>query len=123
MADNKRRDAEYNHELIYEAYIKLATTNKKIPKLVDLAKETGLSVKTIDRHLKTLSFEEQKEKMRLFTEAALFQLGKNAITGKSVAWTNLFFEVVEGLGQKGTSVKNTIINSDTDVVVTVEYND
>jgi hypothetical protein len=123
MADKVRRDKEHNHELIYEAYIKLATSNKKIPKLTDLAKETGLSVKTIDRHLKTLNFEEQKEKMRLFTEAALFQLAKQAMSGKSVSWSSLFFEVVEGIGQKGASVKNTIINGDTDVTVTVEYND
>lgn len=123
MTEKARRDREHNHSLIYEAYLKLATENKKLPKRTDLAKETGLTVKTIERHLKTLNFDEQKEKMRLFTEAALLQLAQNAIEGNSVSWTSLYFEVVEGLNQKATSVKSTVINGDTDVVVTVEYND
>ncbi len=96
----RRNDWEYHHELVYSAFIKIATEKKRYPKLKEIAESTGISIKTIHQHLEEMDFEELKKKYSIFTEAALFKLATMAASGKSKDWVELFFRIVHGVGDK-----------------------
>lgn len=94
------RDWEMNQELIYQKYIELALAKKSAPKIVDVARACNLSERTVHRHLDQLDFEAMKQKFRVFTEACMFSIAKNAMQGKSVEWSKLYFDVVHGINNK-----------------------
>lgn len=98
----KRADWEINDSMIYSAFIGIATTKKRYPKLREIQEKTGLSINTIHKHLqgKDSSFEHLKEKYSMFTEAALFKLATNAAAGKSKDYLELYFKVIHGLGER-----------------------
>ena len=100
-AESKRRvDWEHNNELIYSAFIEVALNKKRYPKLSEISELTGLSIKTIHKHTSEGNFDAIKQKYSIFSEAALFQLATKAASGKSKDWTELYFKVVHGLGEK-----------------------
>lgn len=96
----RHRDWEMNQELIYQKYIELALAKKSAPKIVDVARACNLSERTVHRHLDQLDFDAMKQKFRVFTEACMFSIAKNAMTGKSVEWSKLYFDVVHGINNK-----------------------
>lgn len=97
---NKRADWEHNNEVIYSAFIKVATDKKRYPKLREIAEETGLCITTIFKHTQDPNFDTLRKKYSIFTDAALMQLATKAVTGKSKEWMELYFRVVEGVGDK-----------------------
>lgn len=113
---NKRADWEHNNELIYSAFIAVATEKKRYPKLREIAGKTGLCITTIFKHTQDPDFDTLKKKYSVFSDAALMQLATKAITGKSKDWMELYFRVVEGVGDKKqldiTSKGNQIGNMD-----------
>lgn len=96
----RRADWEHHNELIYSAFITIATNNKRYPKLKEIAAQTGLSIKTIHLHLQESNFDQLKKKYAIFTEAALFKLATLAASGKSKDYMELFFRIVHGVGEK-----------------------
>jgi DNA-binding phage protein len=96
----KRADWEHNNELIYSAFIDVATEKKRYPKLREIAEKTGLSITTIFKHTQDPDFDTLKKKYSVFSDAALMQLASKAISGKSKDWMELYFRVVEGVGDK-----------------------
>lgn len=96
----RRADWEHNHQIVFDAFVKLANTKKKYPTLKEIATETGMSIMGVSRHMDEMDFEEMRKKYSVFTEAAMFQLATKAAKGTSIQWTELYFKVVHNLGQK-----------------------
>lgn len=96
----KRADWEMHHETVYNAFFEIANEKKRYPKLKDIADKTGLSIVSVHNHIKDIDFEEIKAKYSIFTEAAMFNLAKNAASGKSKDWVELYFRIVHGVGDK-----------------------
>jgi len=97
-----RADKEHNQAMIYASFLKIATSKQKWPTVVEIAKDCGLSDKTVWRHMKEnrSDFEKLKDKYSMFSEAALFKLATKAAGGGSKEWTELFFKVMHGIGDK-----------------------
>lgn len=97
---SKRADWEHHNEQIYASFIKLANEKKRYPKIREIASETGLSSTTVFKHMRDPDFDSIKKKYSIFSEAALFTLATKAVQGKSKDWTELYFKIVEGIGDK-----------------------
>jgi len=78
-----RADKEHNQAMIYASFLKIATSKQKWPTVVEIAKDCGLSDKTVWRHMKEnrSDFEKLKDKYSMFSEAALFKLATKAAGG------------------------------------------
>jgi hypothetical protein len=101
-ADFRKRQADWeiNQELISTAYFKYILKNKKYPTYAKLAKEVNLCDRTVRRHLKeTDLFGDMKLKLSALREQSLLTIGIKAIQGKSVAWSKLFHEIVDGVDE------------------------
>lgn len=97
---NRRADWEHNNELIYSNYIAIAMEKRRTPKLKEVADQTGLSIVTVWKHTQAPDFDTIKKKYSVFADAALFQLAAKAAEGKSREWSELFFKVMFGVGDK-----------------------
>lgn len=97
---NRRADWEHNNELIYSTYIAIAMEKRRTPKLQEVADKTGLSVVTVWKHTQAPDFDTMKKKYSVFADAALFQLAAKAAEGKSREWSELYFKVMFGVGDK-----------------------
>lgn len=97
-----RADSEHNQAMIYSSFLKIATAKQKWPTIREIAEDCGLSGKTVQRHMASnrSDFEKLKDKYSMFSEAALFSLATKAAQGKSKEWTELFFKVMHGIGDK-----------------------
>ncbi len=97
----RQTDWEINQELISTAYFKYILKNKKYPTYAKLAKELNLNERTIRRHLQeTDLFGDLKLKLSALREQSLLAIGIKAIQGKSVAWSKLFHEIVDSIGDE-----------------------
>jgi hypothetical protein len=97
---------EVNQELISTAYFKYILKNKKYPTYTKLAAELKLSERTIRRHLQdTDIFGDMKLKLSALREQSLLAIGIKAIQGKSVAWSKLFHEIVDNIGDEDNKNK------------------
>lgn len=96
----RHRDWEMNQELIFTKYVELALLKKSAPKIVDVARACNLSERTVHRHMDEMDVEGIKQKFRVFTEAALFAIAKNAVAGKAVEWSRMYFDIIHDLGSK-----------------------
>jgi hypothetical protein len=99
---NRRADAEHNLIMIWAKFLEISTKKMRWPSLSELAKATGLSKTTVFNHLKEHKGEMEalREKYAIFSDMAMFKLGVNAAQGKSEKWSELFFKVVHGIGDK-----------------------
>lgn len=107
--DKRKVDWEHNNEIISEAFFSLVLQKKKYPTYKAIAEKTGLSIKTVERHLKDSDmFEDLKIKMRALKDKALLTLAVKAIKGESHHWSRLFFEVMDEVKAKDTDINITI---------------
>jgi len=89
-----RLDWETNQVMIQEAFIKLLKKKKRKPTAVELAEETGLSTRSIDRHIKQMKFDMQNDTWRALTPAVMHSIFKGATRGGVFA-QKLWLQVVE----------------------------
>lgn len=84
----QRIDHEHNQELISSAFFKLIKqSNGKLPTHKQLAEQTGLCSKTIDRHLKQPRFKEMAGKMRAMNDMMLVHFANKVLkSGDSKMW-------------------------------------
>ncbi|HRB44183.1 MAG TPA: hypothetical protein PLP80_16045 [Niabella sp.] len=99
-ADKKRMDWEHNDSIICTAFCDALMKKKKLPSTKSIAEATGLSYRTVQRHLGENSFESFRQRFRAGNEMVMINLFEQAATGKDVAVMKLWFEVTEGLGAK-----------------------
>lgn len=98
----RRADFEHNQALIYAAFLNIATEKQKWPTIKEVSEQTKLSFKTVQRHMEEsrASFDKVKDKYSIFSEAAMFRLATKAASGTSKDWTELFFKVMHGIGDR-----------------------
>jgi DNA-binding transcriptional regulator YhcF (GntR family) len=92
--ETERRDKEYNNQLITEAYGNLLIQTQKMPTIAAIAKQTGLSDRTVHRHLKEYDMDNVINKMRAGVEIVMLNLFKQAATSKSEKTMRLYLEAV-----------------------------
>lgn len=97
---NRRADWEHNNEIIYSVYMKIALEKRRVPKLREVAEQTGLDITTVWKHTQAPDFDTMKKKYSVFADAALFKLAAKAVEAENVQWAELFFKVVVGIGDK-----------------------
>ena len=96
---NTRKDWEYNHIKITEAFFVIVKEKKRTPTYKELMKATELCEKTIERHLKELKFTKFIDKLKPMTERILLRLGNKAIGGDIQA-TKLYMQIIENWNEK-----------------------
>lgn len=94
---------ERSHQAIEEAFSKLLKKNKRAPRQTELAKETGLSKATIQRHIKHFDFQQFSERMKHYkflTPKVIESLAHNAIENPmSSADRKLWFQLIENFNE------------------------
>ncbi|HXB10443.1 MAG TPA: phBC6A51 family helix-turn-helix protein [Bacteroidia bacterium] len=104
---------EGNHLLITGAINLLMRANGRMPTKIEIAEKTGLSRKTIHKHIKDLKdnplFQEQDEQFKLVKGSMLSLLHNMAFKG-DVKAIKLFMEATGILGNSKTVNKNIIEN-------------
>jgi len=95
--DHNRKDWEFNQENISEAFFMIANSTGKFPSYKSIADKCNVSEKTVERHLKSLNFEELKMKCRSMTDKVLLKTVAAALSGNHQD-RRLYYEVVEDLG-------------------------
>ncbi len=108
--EQKRADWDRNHIAIKEALIELTTEKKRAPANSEIADRTGLTIKTVERHMKEVQFGEVFGKARnlgaLFTEEVMLGMIQAARTG-SAPNQRLYWQIVHGWSEKETDTEET----------------
>lgn len=95
----KRRDWQIMQQKVAKAFIQLYRDNQRQPTNAELAKEIGVSERTIIRHLKSLDFAdyfiEQRSTFAPLMESVMIAIYNSAIKGKVPA-QKLMLQIVFG---------------------------
>ncbi len=79
MTKKRKRDFEINQVKIFKSLLKIFQYKGRKPTLVELVNDTGLSIKTVDRHLNELKFDNYVKDLRTLTGNVKMALYENAI--------------------------------------------
>lgn len=96
----RRSDWESNDLAISSAVYDHLDKKKKFPTTQAIADSTGLTWHTVKKHLGEYDFESVKQRFRAANERVMLNLLRQAATGKESGMIKLWFEVIEGLGNK-----------------------
>lgn len=88
-----RIDWQRNQSMISKAYFELMVRKREEPTLEALARETGLSTKTIHRHQNTKAFTEVKNHLKSVSDAMIGKFIAAVASSKNHAMWDLFFTV------------------------------
>lgn len=92
----RRLDWERNQQAIGDAYAKLMLKQKKFPTIEALAKETGLSTKTIHRHQEDAPvLDKVMEEMKLLRQSMLVQFVQTVTKSEDSRMWDLFWTLTE----------------------------
>lgn len=95
-----RRDWERNHQKITKAFFDLYSKKPEWPTFEQLAKASGLSTKTVERHYEEMDFTEVKEKFRAATSSVLMVHLKKCLEGKNPKYFEMWYDFVENHDKK-----------------------
>lgn len=84
-----------NQAIIQEAYIKLIQQSKRCPTVLEISKETNLSVAAIKNHVKFMKFEPQQSPLRSLTPDVLISIYNSSRKGQSAS-QKLWVQLMEG---------------------------
>lgn len=104
----KKREWVDNQKLIHDAYLNYINNleNKgKAPTLIQLAEITGLSMKTIERHIKLIEFKPQEHVSKVLLDDVIAKLAERAMSG-SYKHMDLYLKIIGGWTEK-TEIKQT----------------
>lgn len=90
-----RIDFENNQDLISSEFFKLISKNGKMPTITKLAESTGLSYKTVERHIKAPSFKNMKEKLRAFNDMMLVQFAQKVSKSSNPGMWDMYWTLTE----------------------------
>jgi len=96
---DKNTTWEYNHSIIRDSYVKLIKNLKRKPTQNEVAIETNLSRKTIQKHTDTLKFEPHKHPLRILSDDAIISIISSARKGNAAS-QKLWFQIMEGWTEK-----------------------
>jgi predicted transcriptional regulator len=94
MTKKRKRDFELNQVMILEAFLKLLNDKSRKPTLEEISNETGLSMKTIDRHMKELSYDKYICDLKALTVNVMMGFYNKAKEGKAPE-VKLWMQIVE----------------------------
>lgn len=107
MAKTRNANWEATHATIRDVFLHVLERNKgRKPTLAELAHESGLSHKTIERHVKSLEFKPQLDSWRVMTGDVVAALWRKCMKGDSNA-IKLWFQVVEGYTEHAARTEDT----------------
>lgn len=97
LTPKRRADWEANDLLIKEAFYDLLRLRKRAPKISEIAERTGVSYRTVQRHIEEMSLEEisTTSPARLMRDEVLIGLAKSAIGGNPRS-AELYMELMHG---------------------------
>lgn len=97
----KRKDAEFNHARVRDAYLRLLQQNKgRKPTTRELALECGLNPSTIKDHVKDLDLANTVDKtFRILTDDVVLSIYRSAMRG-SAASQRLWMQVIENWSER-----------------------
>lgn len=100
MSDTKRKDWELNQKKIETTIIEFIGDQAKMPSFREIAQHTGLSKRSVQRHMDEIDLSAYTEKLKVLSQPLLVKLFQKAMEGKSARFMELWFKVVEGLDSK-----------------------
>ncbi|MCF7740968.1 MAG: hypothetical protein K9N00_04155 [Candidatus Marinimicrobia bacterium] len=102
--DKKRTDYLENHNSIIKAYTDYIKENESPPTYKELSEITGLHENSIYNHMKKIkkrNLNEIIKKFRIVTEAVIFKLVQDILSGEArTSKYKLFFQLVEKWSEK-----------------------
>lgn len=103
----RKADWESNHQLIKDSFYELLRLRKRAPKISEIAERTGLSYRTVQRHIEQMDLDEIRttSPARLMRDEVLIGLAKSAIGGNPRS-AELYMELMHGYS-KPTRVEHT----------------
>ena len=120
LSETTKQDVkEYNYVIISNAVSNFLSNNGRMPTKVEIAMQTGLSRKTVHKHLKDYSassrVEDQVQQYRLMTPTVIDSVIRAALRGDMKA-AKIFLDSVGKLTQLITPGASTIINQQNNYV-------
>lgn len=113
--EKKRADWERYDAIISSVFCDLLLKRKKLPSYVEIARQTKLSVRTVERHLQEGDYQQIIKKFRAGNERVLTNLFTKAISTDNHNIIKLWFEVVNDMSTKQdvqVSVKDAPLTPD-----------
>lgn len=95
-----RKDKRINAELVTAKFAELLIKNQKMPGYAEMARDLGISAKTVQRHIEEIDFDDRFKKFKAVSDTVVMNLFKQAATGKNHNFIRLWLELIEGLGDK-----------------------
>lgn len=101
--ETRRREWIYNNTMVTAAHTKIMVSKQRMPTTVDIARQTGLSPRTVDRHLEEFDYMKVLDTFKAGLEPVMMNLFKQAATGKSEKIMRLYLESI-GLVKKKVDI-------------------
>lgn len=98
--EKRRRDWERCDAIISSVFCELMLKRQKLPTYVEIARQTKLSVRTVERHLQAGDYQDIIKRFRAGNERVLTNLFKQAISTDNHNIIKLWFEVVNEMSTK-----------------------
>ena len=95
---NEKIWEEY-HQLIQDTYLQLLETGQRIPTIQKIADKSGVSYKTVQKHLKELKLSDITPKAKIRSENVLAGITKKAESGDAPA-AKLYFQLIFGWSER-----------------------
>ena len=109
-----RHDWEMNQEAISQSFWKLATVpgKLKMPTILEIAEDTGLNRKTIERHLEFLDLKKHMQKLRCVEDKMLIVFMNKVMKSNNDKMWDLYFSVTNpNFSRKTTSESKVDLTS------------
>ena len=88
-----------NHIEIRDFVLEFVQKNHRFPTLTEISKGTNKTIKTVSKHIKSLSFDSLLKKYKILTEDVALSIFRSAIKG-NVGAQKLWLQVVENWTEK-----------------------
>lgn len=92
--ETRRRNWIFNNTLVTAEYTRVMVDKKRLPTTAELARATGLSPRTIERHLEEFDYMKVLETFKSGLDPVMMNLFKQAATGRSEKMIRLFLDAI-----------------------------
>lgn len=104
FSKKERTDYKSHHTLIQIEFLKMIKETGQIPTQEELAKQTGLSRRTIETHFQNMNFDKLLPQYKHITPLVIASLANTAIKTGKAPEAKLFCQLVEGFSEKTSNV-------------------
>lgn len=93
--ETKNKTWSYNHIKIRDAFMEILSRKKRPPTYREISEKIGLSINTVQEHVRSLKLKSSSDKFKILTEDVLAAIAKGAMKG-NVGSQKLWMQIVEG---------------------------